>query len=212
MKASSDSPRDELIEYYFDAKKCIINSIYYTEVNWQFGRDYFYLSEHEFLKEYSWVVLNSGFRERIVRKYFDYISLCFCDWECAKSIVDNQEACVASASFVFNNPRKLRSIVNLSNIVLQTGFDVLKLKIRLNPLHTLQSLPFIGKITAFHLAKNIGLNVAKPDRHMSRLSSSFGYDDTQEMCKYIHSIVGDPVPVIDLILWRYQEISSRRHP
>jgi len=38
----------------------------------------------------------------------------------------------------------------------------------------LQQLPFIGPVTAFHLAKNLGIEAVKPDRHLCRLSKLLG--------------------------------------
>jgi hypothetical protein len=36
-------------------------------------------------------------------------------------------------------------------------------------------LPFVGEITKFHLAKNLGVNTIKPDVHMDRLARAEGY-------------------------------------
>jgi thermostable 8-oxoguanine DNA glycosylase len=64
-------------------------------------------------------------------------------------------------------------------------------------------LPYIGSITAVHLAKNLGFNVAKPDRHLVRLSRQFGYICAADLCSDIAKDTGEQVKVIDLALWRY---------
>jgi len=66
----------------------------------------------------------------------------------------------------------------------------------------LQTLPYLGKITSYHLARNIGLDVAKPDRHLTRLSAEYGFTTAQEMCEFIAKNVGERIGTVDVILWR----------
>jgi hypothetical protein len=73
-----------------------------------------------------------------------------------------------------------------------------------------QQFPFIGPITSFHLAKNLGLPVAKSDRHLVRLANAVGFEDVQSMCRNISSFTGDPVPVVDIVLWRFSAIGAYR--
>jgi len=70
-------------------------------------------------------------------------------------------------------------------------------------LEYLESLPYIGNITKFHLARNLGLDIAKPDRHLVRFAKRFGYKDVQQFCKDISKKSYDTVGVIDVVLWRY---------
>lgn len=70
----------------------------------------------------------------------------------------------------------------------------------------LESLPYIGKITRYHLAKNLGIDTAKPDRHLVRLAKKFGYDDVQKFCEHISKKTGDKVTVVDVVLWRYSNL------
>ena len=67
-----------------------------------------------------------------------------------------------------------------------------------------------GPITSVHLSKNIGLPLAKPDRHLVRLANDFGYESAEELCEQISSLVGDSVAVVDVVLWRYATITSIR--
>jgi len=55
------------------------------------------------------------------------------------------------------------------------GFDVYKRAVLQDPVPTLRSFPYIGGVTAFHLAKNLGADLAKPDRHLSRLAAAQGF-------------------------------------
>ena len=65
----------------------------------------------------------------------------------------------------------------------------------------LAGLPWIGEITKFHLAKNFGVDVAKPDVHLQRLADRDG-TTPQALCARIASEVGLRVATIDTILWR----------
>ncbi|ALA59352.1 hypothetical protein NITMOv2_2947 [Nitrospira moscoviensis] len=72
----------------------------------------------------------------------------------------------------------------------------------------LQTLPYIGSITAFHLAKNLGLPVVKPDRHLQRIATVAGFSSPQELCQLISDHLGEPVQVVDVVLWRYATLFS----
>lgn len=141
-----------------------------TEVNWQRSLDWEAFTEPDLLRQSAWVILCGGFRESTVRKIFDHISLCFCDWESASEILDSSEACAISALHVFKHKAKIEAILDVARIIKEAGFESIKRSIQMNPIAELQNFPYIGPITAAHLAKNLGLNVAKEDRHLVRLT------------------------------------------
>ena len=62
-------------------------------------------------------------------------------------------------------------------------------------------MPWIGPVTKFHLAKNLGVDVAKPDVHLNRLAAAEGVT-AQDLCKRLASETGYRAATIDLILWR----------
>ena len=111
------------------------------EVEWQRRTDLDLFTESELLREAAWVVLCSGFRERTVRAVFDYISLCFCDWESAEAIVHAGLACQVAAASAFRNPAKLAAISRIARIVQDVGFHNLKIEILEDPVGHLKSLP-----------------------------------------------------------------------
>ncbi|GGD59262.1 hypothetical protein GRI62_00865 [Erythrobacter arachoides] len=63
------------------------------------------------------------------------------------------------------------------------------------------TLPWTGNITKYHLAKNLGEDVAKPDVHLNRLANPEGVT-AQEMCERLARETGYRVATVDLILWR----------
>jgi|SRR5579862_3187554 len=65
----------------------------------------------------------------------------------------------------------------------------------------LRDLPWIGGITCYHLGKNFGLQVAKPDVHLARLAETFR-TTPQELCERLARIHGFKVPTVDTVLWR----------
>lgn len=70
-----------------------------------------------------------------------------------------------------------------------------------DPIGFLQSLPWIGPVTSFHLAKNLGADVAKPDVHMERLARR-DRTDTHRLCRRLSKQTGYRVATIDTVLWR----------
>lgn len=174
-----------------------------SEVAWQRRACPEELSESTFLREAAWVVLCSGFREAIVRRVFDHVSLCYCDWESAADITEAGSACVFAASTVFGHRAKLNALVDIARRINVAGFDDIKGAILLDPIKSLRQFPFIGPVTVWHLAKNLGFNTVKPDRHLIRVAKRFGFEHPQAFCTAIAQATGEPVKVVDLVIWRF---------
>lgn len=68
-------------------------------------------------------------------------------------------------------------------------------------LHFLQGLPWIGGITRYHLAKNFGEDLAKPDVHLQRLADREGCTP-QALCERLAAETGLRVATVDTVLWR----------
>ena len=174
-----------------------------AEVAWQREVDFAEFTEQELLREHAWVTLCSGFRESSVRRAFDHVSLCFCDWESAEAIVSAGEICCAAAASSFANRLKLKGIFLTSKYIHDVGFEDFKHAVLADPIVQLQVLPFIGPVTSWHLAKNIGFDVAKPDRHLIRVSERLGFRSADHLCRELAATTGEQTKVVDLIVWRY---------
>lgn len=139
---------------------------------------------HDFLMEYVWVVLNSGMKNQIARQIFDRI---------VKAWGNGEETWTA-----FGHKGKVKAIDQVrSNYpdYFQMYLDVE------DKISYLKSLPFIGGITCYHLAKNLGHDCAKPDRHLIRIAEH--YKTTPEaLCKKLSDETGERVATVDLVLWR----------
>lgn len=181
---------------------------YSNEIEWQTSLSLEYLDEETFLREYAWVVLTSGMREAVVRKKFPSISRCFYCWRSTSHIARNPEACVRAALHVYRHEQKIRAIAHTATYLAGEDFSKFKEKLRTCPLLTLRSLPYIGPITQFHLAKNIGLDFAKPDRHLVRIARLFDYPSVEDFCQAVAKEVGTRVTVVDLVFWRFASLNT----
>ncbi len=187
---------------YLAAKSVVLESKYASEVI-ATNPPLQMLSESEFLRELAWVVLSAGMAERVVRLKFAAVSEAFMFWSSAREISAREEICVTAALQHFAHAGKIGAIAAAARVVAEAPFHTLREKIFTNPVVELQRFSHIGPITAFHLAKNIGVRVAKPDRHLTRLSQAAGFSQVAELCACIGSFVGDDVSKVDTVLWRF---------
>jgi hypothetical protein len=197
-----------LVEYR--RAKAFVEQGFGHEILWQRTVCIEDVTESDFLREAAWVIFCTGFRERTVRRLFSYLSLCFCDWESGAIIAEHAEVCQTAALAALNNPPKVNAIIQIAREVDCEGFAKLRDEILLRPVERLRELPYIGPVTAFHLAKNLGLPVAKPDRHLQRLAAILSYPDAHTLCQDLALRTGDPPHVVDLILWRFLAETARQ--
>jgi len=195
--------RTNLEKAYCEAKTYVLNSGFQNEVNWQARISFNDITESDFLREGAWVILNSGMRESVIRKYFQELTFCFFEWESAQKINESKNFCYETAIDIFNNDRKISAIIEMSERVCNIGFDKLIECLEKSPIDFLQTFNHIGPVTSYHLAKNLGLQIAKPDRHLVRLSNVLGFEDVQNLCSMISEDSGDAIPVVDIVLWRF---------
>lgn len=201
-------PPSQLALSYLDAKAFVISAGFLTEIEWQSSLSVDQVTESGFLREAAWVVLSAGFRESVLRKRFQCFSSAFLYWSSAKSIMAQESTCRREALRVFNHQRKIEAVLTICDRVAREGFDQILRQLRQNGLEFISDLPFMGPITSLHLAKNLGLPVVKPDRHLTRIAERAGCKSVQELCESIANTVGDALPVIDLVIWRYATLTS----
>jgi hypothetical protein len=193
---------------YLKVKKFLYENGYFDEIEWQYKVDISKVNENSFLEEYAWVVLNTGMNERIIRKIFPYICSSFFNWSSVGKIVKYQNECKMNALIYFNNVKKIDAIINTACLLYKENFNDFWKDFVGNDINNLEKLPYIGPVTSYHLAKNIGFPVSKPDRHLVRLADQLNYKSVEDMCKNIYSLTDEPVNVIDIALWRYSTLRS----
>jgi len=198
--------RERLAKAYMIAKNRLIELGYEDEIDWQYDVSLDNLNESMLLEESAWVILNSGMKETVIRKRFHLISNAFNNWESSNYINQNSVSCRNKALTYFNHKPKIDAIIEIAKRISDIGFSAVFSQIKDHGIKYLKQFPFLGPITSIHLAKNIGLKVAKPDRHLKRLAFILGYENVQDLCENISIITEDPVPVIDIVLWRFSTI------
>ncbi len=168
---------------FFEIVDKLLELGYGEEIGWQ--RD---LKECEsniqFAKEAIWVILNSGMKEQIARKISDRI------YEALDSGRDISE--------VFGHKGKVSAI---KYVLASSGKLFAEYVEAKDKIDYLQTIPFIGKITCYHLAKNLGHDCVKPDRHLVRVASKYK-QTPDEFCEELSKATGERKCVIDIIIWR----------
>lgn len=144
-------------------------------------------NDEQFALEAIYVICNSGMRFTVARIIYDKV---------VAAINDGR-----SASTVFKHKGKARAIDRIwrRRKTLFTGFLVQDTDEE--RLDYLRDLPWIGGITCYHLAKNFGAQVAKPDVHLQRLADREGVS-AQTLCERLARETGHKVSAIDTVLWR----------
>ena len=196
-----------LVETYLTARETVVAEGYGAEIDWQESRSLAALSESEFLEEFAWVVLSSGMKETVVRRLFPRITDAFLGWTSAADIVRRKRSCRSRALRVFNHGPKIDAVLSTAKRVADLGFPTFRNHIEHEGVDFIRTLAFMGPATSYHLAKNIGLDVAKPDRHLVRIAKSAGCFSPGDLCDTIAQQTGDKVSVIDIVLWRYATLN-----
>ena len=199
-----------LTRIFDDALDCVVRRGYGDEVCWARETTLAALTERKFLSELAWCVLNAGMRESVVRAKWPAISAAFFDFASSEAICATTESCVRLARRSFNHPAKMRAIVDgASRIRASGGFARFQRELSLRPLELLAEFSFIGPVTVFHLARNIGIDCAKPDRHLTRFAAAWGYEDVAALCADVASAVEERIGVVDVVLWRHLALDCR---
>lgn len=145
-----------------------------------------------FAREVIFVICNSGMQNRIARIIFDSCMLCLKAHGIVHSSVFGHFGKVAAINEVWS--RRALLFEGWQNMVAPEIPDSARLE-------WLQLLPWIGPITKYHLAKNFGMQVAKPDVHLARLAAVHGVT-SQKLCEDLARKTGYKVATVDTLLWR----------
>jgi hypothetical protein len=196
-----------LVDVFREALGCVSRRGYADEVRWARETRLKELTETTFLSQLAWCILNTGMRESVVRAKWDAISDAFFSFSSSEAICSMSAACVHLARRAFNNPPKLEAIAGGARRIRDAGgFRRFRSRLEADPMAELAQFAFIGPVTVFHLARNIGIDCAKPDRHLVRLAAKTGYTDVTSMCSEIATAADERIGVVDVVLWRHLAI------
>ena len=170
------------------------------------------LSPDEFAEMVSYVILAGGFSQKTAkRKHAEIIN-----YIKKAGILSNHEDLLK----IFNNKNKTGAILKIWQNRKKYRNDYYSISDLDSKIKFLTSLPHIGKITANHLARNLGENVVKYDIWIQRLgvlhSGDFNLNDKidngklnpeiksvcDKMFSCLESETGLPRGYIDVVLWK----------
>lgn len=137
-----------------------------------------------FAREVIFVVCNSGMKNTVARGIFE---------RCIAALAANQPVIE-----VFRHPGKAAAIQAIwrGRVDLLAGYLAATDKLAFAA-----ALPWIGPITRYHVVKNFGADVAKPDVHLQRLADREGCA-VQRLCERLADELQLSVSAVDTVLWR----------
>ena len=137
-----------------------------------------------FASEAIYVICNSGFRNSVALPI---------SRQCVRAVKEGR-----SAAEVFGHDGKSKAI---DHIWRKRDALFAAYQREADKLAYLQTLLWIGPVTAHHLIKNLGADHAKPDVHMERLARR-DQTTTAKLCKRLAKQTGYRIATIDTVLWR----------
>lgn len=150
----------------------------------------------EFARAAIYVIANSGMKNSVAAPIYDR---CIGALESARKI-----------RRVFGHPGKAKAMETIWRKRRELFERYLVTKDRLQ---FCASLPWIGPVTKFHLSRDLGADVAKPDVHLLRLARR-DRTSVERMCRRLALQSGYRIGTVDILLWRACEqrtLDSRRY-
>ena len=142
------------------------------------------ISAEAFAREAIYVICNSGMKNSVAAPI---ASRCLAALEAG-----------LSATTVFGHPGKSVAI----DVIWKQRNELFERYSRsYGKVEVLSELPWIGPITRHHLAKNLGVDTAKPDVHLERLARR-DRTTTRTLCRRLSRATGYRIATIDSVLWR----------
>lgn len=142
-----------------------------------------------FAMETAYVIVNSGMKAQAAWKI----------WERVRDRLAQDPP--VSGSGAFGHPGKVKAIDTVWSDRESLFRAYLALEGDSARLAYLGDLPWVGGITRYHLAKNFGVQVAKPDRWLVRVADLHGLS-VEAFCAALAEATGYQVPLVDTLIWR----------
>jgi hypothetical protein len=141
-------------------------------------------SADDLASEAIFVICNSGMRATVARPIYEKVMAALQRGDQTRT--------------VFKHPHKATSIDSIwaTRHALLASFQA-----AIDQLAWCDALPHIGGITKYHLAKNLGVDCAKPDRWLVRVAQCGG-ETVDALCQRLARAHGDRVATVDYVIWR----------
>lgn len=198
---------DELVRAYLHAKRQVVESGYEQELAQQAAAGDVALTPERFTREAAWVILCTGMSAAVVDALFPELERLLGGFD-ARWLASHRARARADALGLFGHERKIDAILAIADVAEALGQDGL-CGAMADPEPFLTALPYVGPVTWRHLAKNLGAPCAKADRHLTRVAAAAGRESVDALCDEISRWIGDPIAVVDIVLWRWSLLHAR---
>jgi hypothetical protein len=212
----SDSP-----EEYFRKARAFTEKHYRREMDHIWSTKFEEVGPNHFFLELTWVIHATGFNSKVVAKLMPRLTAAYgigedgSGWD--RLGREDEDLMLSRVLKVCNNPQKAKAVHSTAKLMAGAMFpaDVGRTESwedfrqrRLSSPELLTKLPYVGKITCKHLARNIGiLECVKPDLHLVRLADHWWFKDCDAMCLAMKP-AEMPLGIVDLCLWFYASTFS----
>jgi 3-methyladenine DNA glycosylase Tag len=198
------------------------------------------VTDTHILTESSWIIYSSGFRFDVVRRYWPAIKEAFQQFDVRKvaSLSEDLEVQVMNICRIsgFKNQRKAMWCIQNAQRIIELDYEkrssgglkgyFIKIS-KKTPYELVKLAPAlvgelefkgIGNTTIFHLMKNLGINIFKPDIHVRRVLAELRLIKCEnasvlEICKtmsFLSSVSGMKINELDTLLFVYGKITGDR--
>lgn len=171
-------------EWFDHVRSRIVDAGYGQDIDWAESLGVPPRSAEDFAAETIYVICNSGMKHTVARGIYERVRKALVSGKSARSAFRHPGK-AAAIDTIWNNRQQLLDDYNAAD----------------DKVAFCAGLPWIGDITKWHLAKNFGADVAKPDIHLQRLADRFG-TDPQSLCEHLAGLTGLRVATVDTVLWR----------
>ena len=159
--------------------------------------------DRDLLAEYAWVVVGCGLTYAATNRIYGRLEPVLLGFDPAL-VAAQEPALRLAAAAVLRARRKLDAIFGLASDLARRPGKMADLAQR--PWREVQgwmlTLPLIGPNNCFHLARNLGWDVAVRTGPVARIAARIG-QEPQALCAAIAADVGEKTRVVDLVLWQW---------
>lgn len=176
---------------YQDLKMLVVAHGYLHDIEWAEGVCA-PASADAFAREAIYVICNSGMKAQVAHRIFERVWDALNRGQVIDDSVFRHKTKRAAIQRIYDERKRLFREYNLA----------------VDKIAYLETIPHIGPIVKFHLAKNFGVDCCKPDRHLIRIAH--GYDMTpDEMCRKLAAATGSRIGTVDYVIWRAANLGLR---
>lgn len=183
----------DILDFYKFARQYVVANKLQNDIDKARNRNWETTNAKQFFEQFVYVIINTGTKKESADKLFQE----FCDSSYNPNIIENEI-------------KKSAIIKGLNQYTqwFQTWYSF-ALKNERSAIEYLETLPYIGKKTKYHLASLIGMDCAEPNKYTLRISKHFNWDNPRLMCEWLSDETKDKVAVISVVLTKYCELNPK---